>query len=156
MISGRADHLIIGYGNPIRGDDAVGLRVAEAARAAGCNAIAVLQLLPELAEPVSQASRVLFIDCDIRLAPGQVAISEPEAAAGWHAPTSPAGLLELARELYSQAPPALCIGIGPETLELGETLSPIVQKALPEALRLTVQCSTSCSSSEHTATGPAS
>ena len=58
--------LIIGYGNPLRGDDGVGWRVAEAAGTAlpegAATVLAVHQLTPELSAPISRAGRVVFVD----------------------------------------------------------------------------------------------
>jgi hydrogenase maturation protease len=130
-----AETLIIGYGNPIRGDDAVGLRVAELAAADGYNAIAVTQLLPELAEPISKAARVIFVDCDTRLSPGEISISEPESGQSFHGATNPCALLGLAQDLYGRRPAALAIGIGPATTDLSETLSPAVEMILPDVGR---------------------
>jgi hydrogenase maturation protease len=130
--------LVIGYGNPLRSDDAVGLHVARAARAAGFEAVEIFQLVPELAERIAAARVVLFVDCDVRLAPGEVAVSGLPHPVGFvlHDPASPAGLVELARTLYGRAPEARCIGIGPESLEMGEELSPVVGGVVMEAVRL--------------------
>src|SRR5271166_6728975 len=61
--------LIIGYGNPLRGDDGLGWQVAsELAKCVDAliSVLAVQQLTPELAEPVSDADLVIFVDacCD--------------------------------------------------------------------------------------------
>ena len=121
--------------NPIRGDDAVGFRAAEIAAANGYNAIAVTQLLPELAEPISRSSRVIFIDCDVRLSPGRIWITQPDSTQSFHGATSPSGLLDLAQDLYGRRPDALAIGVGPESLNLSESLSASVAAVLPQILR---------------------
>lgn len=63
-----AHTLIIGYGNPLRGDDGLGWHVAQRlaavlpqhrARIEVCH-----QLTPELAEPISRADLVIFIDAE--------------------------------------------------------------------------------------------
>ena len=124
--------LIIGYGNELRGDDAAGLHVARALKAEGYNAIETHQLLPELAEQIAAASLVVFIDCDISLNPGQVAITAVGAGrAGLHEPCSPRMLLSLAEKLYGAKPDAFVIGIGPASLDLGAPLS--VQNAVFQA-----------------------
>jgi hydrogenase maturation protease len=130
--------LVIGYGNPLRGDDAVGLHVARAARAAGFEAIETLQLAPELAERIAAARVVVFVDCDVRLGPGEVVVSGLPRSGGFvlHEPASPAMLVELAGMLYGHAPEGRCVGIGPECMEMGEGLSPVVVAAVGEAVRL--------------------
>ena len=142
MNSRAGETLIIGYGNPIRGDDAVGLRVAELAAAQGCHAIAVTQLLPELAEPISQAGRVVFVDCDTRLSPGEISIRQPESGQSFHGATNPSALLDLAYDLYGHRPEAMAIGIGPASLELSESLSEIAESAVERALDLAYRAST--------------
>jgi hydrogenase maturation protease len=58
--------LIIGYGCPLRGDDAFGWHAAHRLlKLAGNDSVQVLathQLTPELAEPISHADLVIFID----------------------------------------------------------------------------------------------
>ena len=58
--------LIIGYGNPLRGDDGVGWEVASRLAATipeeAAHIMTVHQLTPELAESVSEAELVIFID----------------------------------------------------------------------------------------------
>ena len=58
--------LIIGYGNPLRGDDGVGWEVASRLAviipSEAAHILTVHQLTPELAESVSEADLVIFID----------------------------------------------------------------------------------------------
>src|SRR5690349_11507086 len=57
--------LVIGYGNDLRGDDAVGQRVAMAVarwRRPGVMAIAAHQLTPELATWLVRAKFAIFVD----------------------------------------------------------------------------------------------
>jgi hydrogenase maturation protease len=65
--------LIVGYGNPLRGDDGLGWHAAEALRAALPEAeiLAVHQLTPELAEDASRAELVIFLDAAETGAPGE-------------------------------------------------------------------------------------
>src|SRR5208282_3684027 len=63
-----ANLLVIGYGNTLRRDDGVGPKVAEAiAELAlpGVRTLACPLLTPELAEPVSQAGVVVFVDAAV-------------------------------------------------------------------------------------------
>ena len=71
--------LIVGYGNPLRGDDGVGQIVAEAVRAhelAGATIIACHQLTPELAEVVAQSEISVFIDAAADIPPGEIVINQ--------------------------------------------------------------------------------
>lgn len=122
--------LIIGYGNPLRGDDAAGLAAAE--RLGG---VAVHQLTPELAEAVAQAGAVVFLDADATLGPGEIAVKRVEPAdvvLAHHA--TPAGLLQLARTVYGTVPEAWLIGMGGEEFGLREGLSAAAARAVERAV----------------------
>jgi acetyl esterase len=112
--------LIIGYGNELRGDDALGVLLARRLKAAGLNAIETAQLLPELAEQLTGIRTVVFIDCQLDLSPGHVAISRVRPAATHQIhDLTPESLLALAKLVYDAEPNAWLIGIGPASLEFG-------------------------------------
>ena len=131
--------LVIGYGNELRCDDGVGPKVAAAvARMSlpGVQVIACHQLMPELAEPVSQARRVVFVDAavdepkEVRFRPLGPAESSHLMA---HA-ADPRTLLAMARDVYGHTPSAWWLTIPVEKLEFGEELSPLAQQGLEIAL----------------------
>lgn len=127
--------LIIGYGNSLRSDDAVGLHIARKLAAAGYQTIETCQLLPELAEKVAQADLVVFVDCYLDIPPGHIRVgSIPTGGPQLHSPCSPAQLLTLAKEVYGAEPEAFFVGVGPTSLDLGESLSPLVWAAIPQAV----------------------
>jgi hydrogenase maturation protease len=125
--------LIIGYGNPLRGDDAVGYVAAER-----LDGLARHQLTPELMEPISQAAKVIFIDAKAGGEPGTIevrALEPAPAAAPFTHFATPEALLAGARKLYGRCPPATLITIAGEDFELGHPLSAPVRKALKKLLR---------------------
>jgi hydrogenase maturation protease len=138
--------LILACGNTLRGDDGVGLWLAEWAEQRfsdqpGVRVIVDHQWTPELAEDVARAQFVLFIDCSIGSEPGSLQLTPVEpAASGPEHNTHHLGaseLLALGRELYSSLPcKALQLTIGAGSTELGEKFSPAVTAALPAACRL--------------------
>lgn len=138
------DLLIIGYGNPLREDDGVGWRVAEAAAEAlpGAAVLTAHQLTPELSEPISRAGRVVFIDAAAEGIAGEVyyALLPPatDYRPGSHEST-PDGLLALAAALFGRCPPAYMLTIVGHAFGLGEALSPAVEAAIPIAVRLIVE-----------------
>jgi len=77
--------LILGYGNPLRGDDGVGWhavhRLRERSAELDADVMSCHQLTPELAEAVSRAERVIFIDARVGPTPGTVEVSEVAAGA---------------------------------------------------------------------------
>ena len=146
MSSTQARCLILACGNTLRGDDGVGLWLAEWAERRfsnqpGVRVIARQQWTPDLAEDIARAESVLFIDCSLDSAPGSVNLTpvEPAPAGRGHS-THHLGapeLLALARELYDSQPlNAQLLTIGVASTELGEAFSPAVTAALPHACRL--------------------
>lgn len=133
--------LVIGFGNPLRGDDAVGWRVASAVagwRLPDVHALAVHQLTPELAVHVASARLAIFVDA--RLA------GEGEAfhlrSLGTESPGimlghigGPDYLLALARSVYGSQPRASLITIPATNLDLGVGLSPSAVREMAAALR---------------------
>jgi len=137
-----ANALIVGYGNPLRGDDGVGQAVAHAfaneAAIDGVEAVACHQLTPELAERFAAAARVVLIDAAAGLAAGGVSVtplhpaSKPSSTLGHH--VEPSQLLRMAQILYGRSPEAYLVTVGASSLTLGEGLSASVTAALPEVI----------------------
>ncbi|MFO7322325.1 MAG: hydrogenase maturation protease [Chloroflexota bacterium] len=134
--------LVIGYGNPLRGDDGAGPVAAQRLAAAGQHPLvdirACHQLTPELAEPVSRASLVVFIDAAVGGTPGVIAQSEvlPEAPEGiFTHHVTPATLLAAARDLYGACPRGVLLSIHGADFGLGDELSPHVENALPKLIQ---------------------
>jgi hydrogenase maturation protease len=145
--------LIVGYGSTLRGDDGLGPRVAELLdadpRLAGATIMQRHQLTPELAADIAEAALVVLIDASEDGEPGEIAVRRlvgGAAAAGatsddgsgetfggtWTHHVDADSLLALARELWGAVPEAYVVGVGVESMELGEGLSPVVERALPE------------------------
>ena len=132
--------LVIGFGNPLRGDDAAGLSVAMAAGLAHAD-LAVLtphQLVPELAAEVAAADVVIFVDASINVPPGDVRCQSIVDASDGRLDhvLSPAALVGLARAAFGRAPRAWLVEVGAGSFELGAPLSPLVAGAIPRAVAL--------------------
>lgn len=138
--------LILACGNTLRGDDGAGPWLAgwaekRFAAEAGVRVVIRQQWTPELAEEIARAQSVLFVDCSIDSARGEVALLpvEPAAAAqglATHHLGAPE-LLALCRELYDSLPSnTLLLTVGAGSTELGEEFSDAVTAALPAACRL--------------------
>jgi hydrogenase maturation protease len=130
--------LIIGYGNPLRGDDGFGwhaaMRLRDLIHDEGIEILAVHQLTPELMDPVSRARRVIFIDAAAGEDPGKVTVTALRTTGG-PAPVfthfaTPAALLEGARSLYGAKPEGILVTVVGLDFELGEELSEPVRVAL--------------------------
>ena len=100
--------LVIGYGSPLRGDDGVGWHaaqcLAQAIRGEDVTILACHQLTLELAEQVSRADFVIFIDARRDGAPGRLFCQfvepnlSPSCAFSHH--LTPPALLTCAQGLY--------------------------------------------------------
>jgi len=130
--------LIIGYGNPLRHDDGLGWLAAQRLTGLcdGVDIIAMLQLTPELAEPIAKARCVIFVDASRTLTPGDVETDVLEAEEMEHAGlmthhVSPGILLTMAHVLYGHCPMAYQFAMGGEHFELGDGFSPVVERAFP-------------------------
>jgi hydrogenase maturation protease len=134
--------LIVGYGNPLRGDDGIGWviagRLATDPRFTGTAVLQRHQLTPELALDVSRAELVVLVDARSGPPAGSVSIErvDPAAATGttWSHHLGPASLVALAGELYGRAAAVHVVSIGVGTLEVGEGLSPAVEAAIEPAI----------------------
>jgi hydrogenase maturation protease len=131
--------LVVGYGNPLRTDDGVGWHVAERlADDPRLEGVAVLrrhQLTPELALDISAAALVVLVDARHGLAAGAFTVDRVERAEGsattWSHHLGPPSLIALADELYGRVPDVFLVSCGVSSLDIGDTLSPEVEAALP-------------------------
>jgi hydrogenase maturation protease len=138
-----AHALILACGNPLRGDDAVALQIAEALQIGhswpDMKVEAAHQLLPEMAEAISEAEIVIFVDASASATPGSV-LFEPILPSRLTPETfthdlNPRALLALAQALYGKSPAhAFTLNIGAESFELREGLSETVSASIPEAV----------------------
>jgi hydrogenase maturation protease len=102
--------LVIGYGNPLRGDDGIGPAVAAAVAALnlpGVRVRVVHQLTPELAADLADARVAVFVDAADGGEPVAAVRVEPSPDGGvmTHA-ADPRGLLALAVAVFGRAPEA--------------------------------------------------
>jgi len=137
--------LVIGYGNTLRGDDGVGPKVAEAVAALalpGVRTLACPLLTPELAEPISRAQVVMFVDAAVD-APREVQrrkLAPAESSQVMAHAASPATLLALARDVFGHAPEAWWLTIPVAELGIGEELSPLAQQGFEQAVEEVKKC----------------
>lgn len=131
--------LIIGYGNTLRGDDGVGVRVAEIIEGKNypnTRVISVHQLTPELAEDIAGSDLVIFVDAVFSDRP-EIQIETLESSGDWknlgHA-ENPSSLLAFTRSIYQKTPIARGVYIPAVNCEFGEELSEVTRKGMEEAI----------------------
>lgn len=141
--------LVIAWGNPLREDDGVAWHVLEGLRRLrprpGLPALHLRhahQLTPEMAECVSRAAGVVFVDARRDGAPGEIR-REPVAPQAGSNPLahslSPQALLLFAEALYGRAPRASVVSVAGASFGMGEALSPPVRRAVRWAVRAVVR-----------------
>lgn len=141
--------LLIGYGNVLRGDDALGPMAVELLRpvltghVTDVELLSCHQLAPELSERLAHCELALFVDAANHGEPGTVRVQRllPEAVdlASLTHHVQPSALLALARELYGRAPEALLVTGAGATFDGRESLSEPGREALREICRLVPQ-----------------
>jgi hydrogenase maturation protease len=135
----RDDFLVIGYGNALRSDDGAGPRVAEKVAAMnypGVRALICPLLTPELADPISQARAVLFVDAAVD-SPREVRLRKLEPAESAQIMThaaDPRALLALARDVFGRAPQAWWLTIPAVKFDFSSELSPEAEQGMAGAL----------------------
>jgi hydrogenase maturation protease len=132
--------LIFGWGNPSRGDDALGPLFVERIEACGLPQVECLtdfQLQVEHALDLEGRELVLFVDASSDVAaPFAIHRIEParDATISTHA-VSPAAVMQVFVDLHDDAPPpCYLLAIHAERFELGEKLSTAAQGHLEAAL----------------------
>jgi hydrogenase maturation protease len=142
--------LVIGYGNPLRGDDALGPYLVEQVAALKLPIVhtkAIHQLLPELAAEIATYSQVIFIDAQQGPLPEGVVVTSlaPSESSGIFCHSVDAeDLLALTRTLYGRAPTAQLFKVAGENFELREGLSEVAKRNAGEALRRIVEVVHAC------------
>jgi hydrogenase maturation protease len=141
--------LIFGYGNPSRGDDALGPllleRLEEASLRENRKTPAVIELLTDFQLQIEHAmdlvnrDLVLFVDAHLACAPPYSLRAVGETAASSHTThaLSPGAVLKVYRQIEGVAPPpSFLLSIRGECFELGETLTAAASAHLNAALEL--------------------
>ena len=147
--------LVVGFGNVLRTDDGVGFvvverleadpRVVNGLRGGWLRVFWSQQLLPELAVDFAAADVVVLVDANAELAPGEIRVDAVEAAAAGAASgpgmthhVDAGSLAAMARDLYGGSPVVRVVGVGPESMDVGEKLTATVEAAVPEIIETVV------------------
>jgi hydrogenase maturation protease len=144
--TGEYRFLIIGYGNELRGDDAVGPKVAETVASwqlPSVTGVAAHQLTPELVNDIAASDYVFFVDAcsdhcgarNVQLDPIVAGRQLPRSLPAYTHTAHPLALLNLAKQLYGQAPQAWLLQVPAESFDFGKGLSSVTQKGCDQAVR---------------------
>lgn len=137
--------LLFGYGNPGRGDDALGVLLLETVAAQqfpGVECQTDMQLQVEHITDLAGREHILFIDADMGCAAPYVleTLSAQQDGSYTSHAMSPAAVLHAFRQVYGKdAPPAYLLRIRGYSFELGEGISAQATENLHAALHVTTQ-----------------
>jgi len=141
-----ASILIFGYGNPGRGDDALGpelVAAIEAMHLPDVECLSDMQLQVEHVTDLTGRDKIIFVDADVSSqAPYQLETISAEKDDSYtsHAMT-PQALLHAYDRVYRRAsPPARTLHIRGYQFELGQTLSSPAKDNLQAAITLISDC----------------
>jgi hydrogenase maturation protease len=130
----------MGYGNPSRGDDALGPELLQRLNGRGPADVEFLtdfQLQVEHALDLVGRELVLFIDASVSCRSPfafERLTAKPDASYTTHA-MSPAAVLHVYRVLYQETPPpSFLLTIRGERFELGDDLTPAAKEGLTAAV----------------------
>jgi len=139
--------LIVAYGNPLRSDDGLAWRVADALEtkfpSGEVEILRLHQLTPELAEGVSQVDAVIFVDAASadtgERRPVEIRVEEigskdagPSAVSRFSHHLTPRVVVALAAQLYGARARAFSATLTGQTFDHGDSLSAAIRHALPE------------------------
>lgn len=137
--------VVFGYGNPSRGDDALGPLLLDRAEGwlsshpgAGILTIADFQLQIEHALDLEGCVLALFVDADVSCTPPfefrSIRAARDESYTTHE--LSPEALLQVFRKTFDrEPPPAFVLSVRGERFELGDPLSPAAEENLEAAWR---------------------
>jgi len=126
--------LIIGYGNPSRRDDGVGIYIAEEIEHLTDGEIDVLichQLGIEMAETIKDFHLIIFVDAYVGERDEELKVASVEATfqlSAFTHRTTPGSLLALTKSLYQKTPQAFMVSIRGYDFDFGTELSEETQK----------------------------
>ena len=134
------DKLIIGYGNSLRSDDSIGIRIAEIVASwhlPQVRSLALPQLTPELAADLAQVDLVIFVDAcqatETKIMELQ-ALKPPNLTELRSHFSDPKAILRLTQALYGKCPQAWWVIVPGVNFQLGDRLSSVAQKNIAGAL----------------------
>ncbi|MBE9140288.1 hydrogenase maturation protease [Nodosilinea sp. LEGE 07088] len=138
--------VVIGYGNPQRGDDAIGQTVVSHLQALNIPAVeaySATQLTPELSSKLAVADCAIFVDAcklasaDVRVKPLTACGSEPSGSvvpASGHS-CDPCSLLALTSSVYGRCPQSWWVEVPASDFTVGNALSALAERGVAQALQ---------------------
>lgn len=133
--------LIVGYGNPTRSDDGIGIEVANRIARENFSDVTVIitqQLHLDVLEEISECKTIILVDAsqETKGVSLKKVDSGDDALFNSSHHLRPELLLALAKRLYGLEPELYVCSIQGENFDFGDTLSPKVKKRAQKAFHL--------------------
>jgi len=135
--------LVVGYGNPLRGDDGVGWVVAEKLREILPDKQVLIrtcvQLTPELALDLSEVEVAVFIDAKCAEPVGSVecvSVSPSPVSQTFSHHFTPSTLLAYTQQFFGKAPQTFLVSVNGKDFGFQTQLSQPVQNAVPAVIKV--------------------
>ena len=138
---------MIGYGNPNKGDDAIGQQVVaqlQALNPPNLEAYSVNQLTPELSGKLAKADVAIFVDACKLKNTETVQVKSLDACGiettgsalpGFGHSCNPCSLLALTQSVYGRFPRAWLVKVPAHDFTIGHSLSDLAEQGLTQALQ---------------------
>ena len=138
--------VVIGYGNPKKGDDAIAQKVVDQLQmltSSNLEAYAVNYLTPELSSKLARATVAIFVDAcklnntnTVQVKPLDACGMETTGSAlpGFGHSCSPCSLLALTQSVYGHRPKAWWLEVPADNFTLGSPLSTLAKQGVNQAL----------------------
>ncbi len=142
--------VVIGYGNPNHGDDAIGQKVVDqlqTLKPPNLEAYSVNQLTPELSSKLARASIAIFVDACKLKNTDAVKVTSLDACGtettgstlpGFGHSCSPCSLLALTQSVYGHFPKAWWVEVPASDFTIGHPLSDLAEQGVEQALQTIV------------------
>lgn len=139
--------VVIGYGNPNKGDDAIGQKVVaqlQVLKIPNLEAYSVNQLTPELSGKLARANIAIFVDAcklentnAVRVKPLKACGMETTGSAvpGFGHSCSPCSLLALTQSVYGHVPRAWWVEVPANDFTIDHPLTNLAEQGIEQALQ---------------------
>lgn len=138
----QCKRLILGIGNPLRSDDAAGSIVAQRLKRMGLTSIDA-EFMPENYIAVIRRlkpEKIIIVDtCNMALTPGDVRIIRVDTIHRGMVNTHSMPISSVIQKLREITPDIMFIGIQPEIIEVGDTMSEAVKGAVKLVVKMIQQ-----------------
>ncbi len=135
--------LVIGFGNPTHGDNALGSQVTNLVQDLGLENVevcAVEQLTPELSTKLATVDDAIFVDAcymekaGVKVSTIEACGLETAGSSGWRHSLPPCSLLALTQSVYGCHPQSWHVEVAAQNFEPGHQLSPRAHQSIQNAV----------------------